>query len=143
MIFQTLTEILRQSRRYRRIMLEPLGLTPFHSSYLTEIDSQPGLSQDQLAQLLCLDKSNVARRVAAMEEEGFISRTPGARDKRVMELRLTQRAQEVLPPVREILNQWDDYLTEGMTEEERALLDALLTRLKDRAAAWRKEDCHV
>lgn len=143
MIVRHLTEILRQGRRYRKSMLEPLGLNCSHSGCLVEIADHPGLSQDQLAQLLCLDKSNVARRVAQLEEEGYVERRPSARDKRVMELMATAKAQEVLPRVRQILLAWDAYLTEGMTEEECEVLEKLLCRVKERAAQWRKDEADV
>ena len=143
MIIRHLTEILRQGRRYRKNTLGPLGLNCSHSGCLVEIADHPGLSQDQLAQLLCLDKSTVARRVAALEEEGYVERLPSGRDKRVMELMATPKAQEVLPSIRQILLAWDEYLTEGMTPEECQTLEKLLERVKDRAAAWRKDEADV
>ena len=51
--------------------------------------------------------------------------------------------QEVLPSIRQILWAWDEYLTEGMTPEECQTLEKLLERVKDRAAAWRKDEVDV
>ena len=143
MILQNLTDILRQGRRYRHSMLEPRGMSGWQCGYLTEIAAHPGMSQDQLAQILCLNKSNVARRVAALEEEGFVTRSASERDKRVMELRLTDKASAALPYLYEIQQQWDSYLTQDMTPEEKALLATLLSRMQKRASDWRKEEDHV
>jgi len=143
MVLQNLTDILRQGRRYRRIMLEPHSMNGWQCGYLTEIAAHPGMSQDQLAQILCLNKSNVARRVAELEKEGFIVRRPAERDRRVMELRLTDKANAVLPFLCDIQQQWDQYLTQDMTQEEKALLIELLSRMQKRAAGWRKEEDHV
>ena len=143
MVLQNLTDILRQGRRYRHILLEPHGMNGWQCGYLTEIAAHPGMSQDQLAQILCLNKSNVARRVAALEDDGFVTRRPSERDKRVMELRLTDKAAAMLPYLYEIQEQWDSYLTQDMTQEEKELLTQLLARMQKRASGWRKEDDHV
>jgi len=142
MISKDLSEIVRQGRRYRTDALAPYGLTYYHGVFLPAIAENPGLSQDQLAQILCLNKSNVARRVASLEEEGLVERTPNTRDKRITQLTLTDKAMQLLPMIRTALREWDDYLTQGITEEERALLERLLAGIKERAVSW-KEEAHV
>ena len=132
---------MRQGRLYRKSSLESIPTA--HPVCLLEIADHPGLSQDQLAQLMGLDKSNAARRVAALEAESVILRTPSARDKRVMELRLTPQGEALLPPIREALSRWDRWLTQDLTDEERILLDSLLARMDARAMSWPKEEKHV
>ena len=141
MLIRDLTEIARQGHRYRDAALEPYGLTYYHASFLPAIDEHPGLSQDQLAQLLCMNKSNVTRRIASLEEEGMVNRSPSARDRRVMEVTLTEKARALLPVIRHTQQTWDEYLRQDMTPEEQALLAKLLSRIRDRAISW-KEDPH-
>ena len=141
MLIRDLAEIARQGRRYRAAALEPYGLTYYHASFLPVIAEHPGLSQDQLAQLLCMNKSNVARRIVALEEEGLVQRTPSSRDRRVMEVSLTEKASSLLPVLRDVLHTWDEYLRQDMTEEEQALLARLLSHVRERAVSW-KEDAH-
>ena len=141
MLIRDLAEIARQGRRYRAAALETYGLTYFHASFLPAIAEHPGLSQDQLAQLLCMNKSNVARRIATLEEEGLVQRTPSARDRRVMEVSLTPKASALLPAIQDALRTWDEYLRQDMTEEEQALLARLISHVKERAVSW-KEDAH-
>ena len=78
-IIRDITEIARCGAQYRADLLAPLGLKGCHASYLTEICAQPGISQDQLAKRICINKSNVARQAATLEEEGFLTRTPRGR----------------------------------------------------------------
>ena len=131
-----MTEITRCGVQYRTDALAPLGLKNCHASYLQEICAQPGISQDRLAQLICINKSNVARQVAVLEEGGFIRRTPSEEDKRVMQLYPTEKTLELMPQITKILDRWQNCLTAGLTEEEKVLLETLLERVKDRAAAW-------
>lgn len=138
-VVRDLTEIARCGAQYRADQLTPLGLKSCHASYLTEICENPGISQDRLARRICINKSNVARQAAVLEEEGFITRTPSGADKRVLELRPCQKAVEVLPQLLEILGCWEDCITCDLTEEEKALATKLLAKMKRRAAAYMEE----
>ena len=135
-IIRDITEIARCGAQYRSDNLAALGLKGCHASYLTEICTNPGLSQDRLARLICINKSNVARQVATLEEEGFIIRKPSIADKRVMELYPTEKTLELLPQISQVQTQWEACLTQDLTEEEHALFSKILSRIKDRASDY-------
>lgn len=135
-IIRDITEIARCGAQYRSDNLAALGLKGCHASYLTEICTNPGLSQDRLARLICINKSNVARQVATLEEEGFIIRKPSIADKRVMELYPTEKTLELLPQISQVQTQWEACLTQDLTEEEHALFSKILSRMKDRASDY-------
>ena len=135
-IIRDITEIARCGAQYRSDNLASLGLKGCHASYLTEICANPGLSQDRLARLICINKSNVARQVAALEEDGFIIRKPSIADKRVMELYPTEKTLELLPQIARVQTQWEACLTQDLTEEEQALFSKILSRMKDRASDY-------
>ena len=116
-IIRDITEISRCYAQYRTEALAPMGLKACHASYLTEICAHPGISQDQLASRICINKSNVARQAAILEEDGFITRTPSATDKRIMQLFPTQKTLELLPQINQILIGLECCLTSDMTEE--------------------------
>lgn len=135
-IIKDMTEITRCGVQYRLDYLAPMGLKACHASYLTEICAQPGISQDRLAQLICVNKSNVARQAAVLEEEGFITRSPAIADRRVMELYPTQKALDLLPQISHILKYWEAEITGDLTAGELALLSELLGKMKRRAASY-------
>ena len=74
-IIRDITEITRCGAQYRTDSFAPMGLKACHASYLLEICAEPGISQDRLAGRICINKSNVARQAAFLEEAGFITRT--------------------------------------------------------------------
>lgn len=135
-IIKDLTEISRCGAQYRSEQLSPMGLKGCHASYLVEICKDPGISQDQLAQRICINKSNVARQAAFLEEAGFLQRTPSPKDKRVMQLFPTEKATALLPEIRSVLKDWEERLTEGLTAAEIAQMTALLAKMKGSAAEW-------
>ena len=135
-IIRNVTEIVRCTSQYRTEYLAPMGLKACHASYLTEICATPGISQDQLASRICINKSNVARQAAILEEDGFITRTPSITDKRIMQLFPTQKTLDLLPQISKILVNLELYLTADLTEEEKELLENLLSRMLTKAADW-------
>ena len=138
-IIRDITEISRCGVQYRSDKLAPLDLKSCHASYLTEICENPGISQDKLARRICINKSNVARLVAVLEEEGFITRTPSEADKRVMELYPTEKTLELMPKLNEVLMCWENCITHDLSEEERELLTALLMKMKSRAGLYMED----
>lgn len=138
-IIRDITEITRCGGQYRLSKLPAMGLKACHASYLTEICAEPGISQDQLAQRICINKSNVARQVVILEEDGFVQRVPCTVDKRIMRLYPTEKTIALLPQINEVLSAWERYLTEDLSGEEEELLGALLARVKAKATLWLEE----
>lgn len=139
-IIKTMNEIVRCGMQYRNDRLACFGLKSSHASYLLEICRSPGISQDTLAKRICFNKSNIARQIAVLEEEGFVLRKPSQEDKRVMELYPTEKTLELMPQIRQVLRDWRCYLLEGLTEEETKVLDKALEAMRQRAGAWVEEN---
>ncbi len=135
-IIRDITEITRCGAQYKSDNLAPFGLKGCHPSYLGEICACPGISQDKLAQRICINKSNVARQAAILEEDGFIIRKPSQTDKRVMELYPTEKTLQLMPQIMQIIDCWTSSLTEDLSAEEVAVLEKALLRMRTKAAAW-------
>ena len=138
-IIRDITEIARCGVQYRNDRMTDMGLKSIHASYLTEICACPGISQDGLARKIFINKSNVARQVAALEEDGFILRKPSDADKRVMELYPTEKTLALLPQIQNILKCWESCMASDLTEKELEQLTGLLKRIKARSAAYMEE----
>ena len=128
--------IARCDTQYRTEKMAPFGLKSCHTSYLMHICANPGITQDRLAQLIFINKSNVARQAAFLEEEGYIRRESSQADRRAMELYPTEKALALLPQIKTILTDWEHYITEGVTQEEVEIVTRVLSRMKDKAAQW-------
>ena len=71
-----------------------------------------------------------------MEEHGYVSRIHSEADKRVTLVYPTDKMRQVLPDVKRIVEEWNEYLTAGLTEAELAQFRALLERLALRAKKY-------
>ena len=134
-----ITDIARCAAQYRSEELAALGLKACHGSYMAVICACPGITQDQLARKIFINKSNVARQLVALEEDGFVERRTCPDDKRAMRVYPTEKAQEVLPQINRILSHWEELLTQDFTDEEKELLAGMLCKMKTQAATWMDE----
>lgn len=131
-----ITDIARCAVQYRSEALAPLGLKSCHGSYLRIICACPGITQDQLAKRIFINKSNVARQLAILEEDGFVERCACSQDKRAVRVYPTEKAKALLPQINTILACWEECLTQDLTQEEKLQLSQMLGKLKERAADW-------
>lgn len=132
-IIRNISVIFRYGIQYRSAKYAPFGIKACQSPYIIEVCTNPGISQDGLAKCICLNKSNVARQVAILEEEGFLLRCPSPTDKRVTQVYPTKKAQQLLPKLLELTAAWQDCLTQDLTGEERELLAQVLAKMRLRA----------
>ena len=133
-ILRYIQQISRCGRQYRSDAFEPLGIKACHGRYLQEICQNPGICQEQLTETVLVNKSNVARQVAALEEGGLLERRACGKDKRVLRLYPTEKALALMPQINSILDSWDRQLLQDLTQEEQLQLKTLLGRIRQRAA---------
>ena len=101
--------------------------------YLYHICMQPGVSQEKLRKHVMVNKSNVARQLSALQQDGWIERIVSSSDKRVYEVYPTQKALDVLPEIQRHSQKWNHMLLEDLTEEEKLMLQSILPKLEKKA----------
>lgn len=120
---------------YRDEAVAPYGLNGHQPVYLLNVCNHPGITQEQLANKILINKSNVARQAAALEQGGFITRRPDENDKRQLRLYPTENALALAPALREVLQGWNALLLEDLSQQEREQLCALLEKIMDKAVS--------
>ena len=133
------TNIARCAALYRQEELACLGLKACHASYLANICACPGITQDQLARRIFINKSNVARQLAVLEEDGFVERRPSQEDKRAIQVFPTEKARNSMPEIARIFRCWEAFVAQDLTEAERRTLVAMLEKLQARSADWMEQ----
>lgn len=112
------------------------GVKGCHAKYLFAVCNNPGISQDKLARQVFVNKSNVARALAALEEGGFIERRECESDARSLLVYPTEKAEALLPQMREVNARWREAITQGFSPEEKETLVSLTERLYENAVRY-------
>ena len=128
-----ISQTMRCYSLFRAKRLEPVGVVGYQYLYLTNICRNPGVSQDELADMLIFNKSSVARQLATLEQNGFVERRRNEKDKRELLVYPTQKALDILPVINDAIREFRESISRGLTEEEWEQLELLLRRVQENA----------
>ncbi|MBO0409868.1 MarR family transcriptional regulator [Enterococcus hulanensis] len=120
--------ISRLSALYREKEFKKLGLGEMHHAYILSVCAEPGISQEELACRIFINKSNVARQLAQLEQKGFIIRQSDQKDARRLRIFPTDKSLALETEIRSILANWNQtLLAEIPAEQQEAVLSGLQT----------------
>lgn len=126
---RTLTFLYRHRRKFMTERLRSYGLCGAMYMMVLHVALHPGTTQDSIASHMCVDKSNVARRVKQLEDLDYLRREVDPADRRQNNLFLTEAGERLLPVIWENLSEWGRSVSEGLTPEEREFLHELLGKV--------------
>ena len=111
---------------YRNLKMENIDLTSVQSDAIIAALREPGITATQLKEHLQLSQSTVAGIIARLENKGLITKTTDREDARKAMLTLTEQGLLLEEPLKEIALETQQFLVEGMSEEEQLEFDRLL-----------------
>lgn len=130
---KSINAISRCQAQYRTEHAVSDELSACHWMFIFTVTRHPGLSQEELSRMLCLNKSTVTRTLCYLEEHGFVRREGDMADKRVLLIYPTERALELLPALRGVTREWNARISEGIDEGEMAVFLSVLTKMESNA----------
>lgn len=101
---------------------------------LIRIYDHEGARQDDLAEMLFLDKAVVTRTMNMLQEKGLVRRERDEDDRRVRRIYMTDYGREKHAFLRNIIQRWVDYLTAGMDPTEVRAMISGFRALAERAS---------
>lgn len=135
LLFQTLAALRPQRRRD-----VDTGLGPSHHMLLWRLRPHEAFGPpwphgparvSELAQALQLTPAAITQLVAELEGRGYVRRTRDERDRRAVQVSLTEAGEQVLEAHRQRRRAAVQRLAEALTAEDRAALTRILLRLRE------------
>jgi DNA-binding MarR family transcriptional regulator len=138
-VLRSINHIARHAKIYREKALKPYGLGANHHSYVLAICRNPGISQEELAKEIFVNKSTVTRQLTILEKKGFVTRKHHATDARKLLVFPTERSLHVYPIIIDILEDWNKQLLAELSPTERRALLAQLTLVEKQSVTMLKQ----
>ena len=91
--------------------------------YIMMIYDNPCISQDDLANMSCQSKGNIAKSLKKLEEDGYIEREVNPENRRKYMLKTTSKGDEFVPKFRQISKDWEKEV--GITEDDQELIERI------------------
>lgn len=141
-VMKYISRIHRCFRQWQSDKMEDAGLNGIAQNYLFHICRKPGISQEKLCEHIMVNKSNVARKLSALENEGWIRRETSENDKRSYQIVPTEKAKEVYPEITRHMKEWNHLMLEDLSEEEKELLLQILPKIAKKAKQLAESGVH-
>lgn len=112
--------------------IKELGLTRSQWFALAFLNRQDGLTQQQLADQMDMERAPLSKTLARLEKNGWITKNSNAEDKRVNKIFLANKAKNIMPELKDEADALLDYILGDLTDENRILFTDILSQAKAR-----------
>ena len=119
---QKMGVVSRLAWEYAREKMDTDGLSSVQSKVCIAIYNDPGLSQDDVARVLGMDKSSIAKLIAKLIDGKYVTRQTNPQDRREYKLYLDERGEKATLELVSYLNEFQERFITSIRPE---LLDEL------------------
>ena len=98
--------------------LRDLEITASQIPFLIRLSHKEGITQDDLAVHLHIDKGTVARALKKLEDNEFIYREINPRNRRKYLLFLTEKGRQIVPKIYDIDKEWEKSVCSNFSDTE-------------------------
>ena len=123
----------RQAQCYITHELAPYKIGRGQYIFLHVLYGKDGISQEELAHILKIDKGTTARAVEKLEKNGYIRREKNAEDKRAYDVYLTDKAKTFKPIFYKKLRSWTERVLKDFSSEEKDFIFSFLEKMVENA----------
>ena len=119
------------------------GMTRAQWVVLIWLKRSPGITQNELANLVEVEPISVARLIDRLEGRGLVERRHDPKDRRVRRLHLTPAAQPILTEIEHYRSDLDALMTAGLDEAALARVQEALLTMKSNLLQDRRVDAEA
>ena len=130
----------RQAQAYITSRMKDYNIGSGQYIFLSLLYERDGISQEELAHQLMIDKGTTARAIDKLEKAGYVTRTTNPKDRRAYTIFITQKAQDIKPELYKTLRSWTDVLVADLSLEEREMLEAILKKMVNSTMHYMNEN---
>lgn len=109
--------------------ISKFGIGSGQVMFLMELYKKDGISQEELSEVLNIDKATTCRAIKKLEEAEFLTRVKDKNDKRAYKLYLTQKSKDMENSIRDVLRICEDHISKNLSEEEVKTLAMILKKI--------------
>ncbi|WP_027185491.1 MarR family winged helix-turn-helix transcriptional regulator [Desulfovibrio inopinatus] len=124
----------RLSMAYMAGPLKQLGITRGEIGFIISVLQNEGIFQEELSELLFIDRAATTRALYDLERKGLMKREPDADDRRKKRIYSTEKCQTLKPELLGVLDKFNEALFRGLTPNEQkhvlGIMDKLICNLR-------------
>ncbi|EJO5347562.1 winged helix-turn-helix transcriptional regulator [Clostridium botulinum] len=118
----------RAGNCYINKQLSKYGIGSGQYIFLLYVFNNNGCNQEEISNVLDIDKGTTARALQKLEKEGYIKKEIDKNDRRINHIMVTEKASKIIDTIIEVLNSWEKMLYSDFAEKEKKELLKLLEK---------------
>jgi DNA-binding MarR family transcriptional regulator len=138
-LHSTIMVLSRKHRKVLREQFQKVNLSEGKPKILDFLIQNPGCSQKEIANLCHIEPATTTGVLSLMEKEGLIYRVRNEKDKRILNVFLTDKGIESQKNLDEIFNKVDNICFEGFNENEKRQVINYLNRINENLRKGEKD----
>ena len=111
--------------------MKPLGLTRSQWWVLNKLYFNEGINQSELAALLDIEKPTLGRLLDRLEDKGWVTRVPDAKDRRTKRVYLRTKVEPTMKVMRKQAFETNEEALAGLSADERDSVIDVLGRMRN------------
>lgn len=124
-----ISQLYRKGNAFFTKKFEKYSIGSGQFMFLVNLYQNDGISQEELAEVLNIDKGTTARAIKKLVDEGLIRREKDEKDKRAYKLYITTKAEDIKEDIFSILREWEEVLLCDLNKEEVIIIKQLLKKI--------------
>ena len=124
-----LVQVMKAHRKMAETGLNDFGLHVGQELILLQLYEQDGMTQSELADVLCVEAPTVTKVLQRMEAAGLIERRQDSDDARVSRVYLMPKSRQLIEPLRGLWAEVEQKTIKGLSEPEVLLLRRILLQI--------------
>lgn len=120
------------------IEFKDINLSNLQFLYVVRIYEHPGIIAEQLANLIKVDRTTLARAVRRLEKQGYVYRESDPDNKKIKHLYVTEKGKKIYPFIIRENSHSNEVALQGFTPEEAQQVHDYLKRIRQNIDAdWK------
>lgn len=112
------------------VEFKEIGLSNLQFLYVVRIYEHPGIIAEQLANLIKVDRTTIARAIQRLEKQGYVRREKDPLNKKIKHLYVTEKGKQIYPFIMRENTHSNDTALKGFSDQETQQLHDYLVRVR-------------
>ena len=123
-----ISQIYRKGNSFISKEISKFGIGSGQIMFLIELYKNDGISQEELSEILNIDKATTCRAIKKLEKEELLIKVKDENDKRAYQLYLTEKSKSIEDNIKNALNEWEKHISKELSQEEVNILINMLKK---------------
>ena len=124
-----ISQIYRKGNSFISKEISKFGIGSGQIMFLIELYKNDGISQEELSEILNIDKATPGRAIKKLEKEELLIKVKDENDKRAYKLYLTEKSKSIEDNIKNALNEWEKHISKELSQEEVNILINMLKKI--------------